>query len=143
MGRQCPAQRCGLGFGNRGETGANGYGRLDTAQERRRVDDGLELASLPRRSLSCSCCGGRVILAFSLPQKLADSLAGCACLVPSRVCERGVVGGGRGKVPLLVGGVEAVSVSARREWHSLAGAGSNVVSRMEYAEWHSYLTTKM
>lgn len=77
------------------------------------MKDDLEFASFPWWSVSSRV--DSLILLLLLPQDLAYPLACRACLIPSGVCERGIVGSRRLKMPLLIGSVEAVSVSRKKK----------------------------
>lgn len=76
------------------------------------MEDDFEFASFP--CWLVSKCVGDLILFLPLPQNLAYPLAYGACLIPSGVCERGVVWSRGLKMPLLVSSVEAISVSGNK-----------------------------
>lgn len=110
--------------GSLGEAGADSNRGLDASKKGRAVDDDLEAPPL------FGAAARSFIFDLGLLEDAGDLVADLSRLEESAVGQRRVVGSGRGEMPLLVGGVEAIAVSDDKDvgWstaHDGSNSGSN------------------
>lgn len=111
--------------GSLGEAGADSNRGLDASKKGRAVDDDLEAPPL------FGAAARSFIFDLGLLEDAGDLVADLSRLEESAVGQRRVVGSGRGEMPLLVGGVEAIAVSGTKlaelclvvRYHVRAGDG--------------------